>query len=71
MCEQFELYINSYEDFVTEFSSTCRKDQIWQKSICMKVIPETSLNVLFDFIHKINESGACSKEKTAGFFLLQ
>lgn len=46
------------------------RTKIWQKSICMKVIPETSPNVLFDFTHKINESGVCSKEKT-GFFLSQ
>lgn len=35
----------------------------------MKVIPETSPNVLFDFTHKINESGVCSKEKTGFFFV--
>lgn len=44
------------------------RTKIWQKSICMKVIPETSPNVLFDFTHKINESGVCSKEKTGFFF---
>lgn len=71
MCEQFELYINSYEDSVTEFSSTCRKDQNLTKIYLYESDPLKQARTFCLTLHTKSMKVEYVVKKKQDFFLSQ